>query len=166
MDTIPIYSVTAFSGSGKTTYLEALIPALKGLGLRVAVIKHDGHDFEIDRPGKDSWRFSNAGADVTAVVSQTKVAFLENRTLSPEEAADRIRHVDLIITEGYKHGPWPKIGLLRSASGSGLPLPLECFCAIVADTPVDAPCPVFPLDQPELLARWLAQKVSHAAGTS
>lgn len=166
MPAVPIYSIIAFSGNGKTTYLEKLIPALKGFGLRVAIIKHDGHDFEIDHPGKDSWRLSAAGADVTAIVSSTKAAFVEHRSLSPEEAVSRIKHVDLILTEGYKNGPWPKIGLFRAAAGSGLPLPPDSLQAIVTDSPMEAPCPVFPLDRPELLARWLAEKVLCSTGIS
>ena len=65
---IPTYALVAFSNSGKTTFLEKLIPALKSRGLRVAVIKHDGHDFQLDKEGKDSWRITQAGADVLNAV--------------------------------------------------------------------------------------------------
>ncbi|MBR2328291.1 MAG: molybdopterin-guanine dinucleotide biosynthesis protein B, partial [Clostridia bacterium] len=74
---IPTYALVAFSNSGKTTFLEKLIPALKSRGLRVAVIKHDGHDFQLDKEGKDSWRITQAGADVTAIVSKTHAAIME-----------------------------------------------------------------------------------------
>ena len=66
MQTIPIFAFSAWSGTGKTTILEQLIPLLKQRGLRIAVLKHDAHDFEIDREGKESWRFSHAGADSAA----------------------------------------------------------------------------------------------------
>lgn len=64
---IPVLTFTAYSNTGKTTYLEKLIPCLKSAGLRIAVIKHDAHDFQADIEGKDSWRFAQAGADIVAV---------------------------------------------------------------------------------------------------
>lgn len=152
---IPIYSFVAWSGTGKTTYLERLIPVLKSYGLRVAVIKHDAHEFEIDHPGKDSWRFTHAGADVTVVASATKAALVEVRPLDMEALVSRIRDVDLILTEGYKHGPWPKIALVRSGTGRGPALPLENCAALVTDGAIEAAIPAFPLDDPAPLARWL-----------
>lgn len=152
---IPIYSFVAWSGTGKTTYLERLIPVLKSYGLRVAIIKHDAHEFEIDHPGKDSWRFTHAGADVTVVTSATKTALIEVRPLDMEALISRIRDVDLILTEGYKHGPWPKIALVRAGTGRGPALPLEDCAALVTDGATEAAIPVFPLDDPAPLARWL-----------
>lgn len=149
----PVYTFTAFSGVGKTTYLERLIPALKAHGLRVGVVKHHGHDTELDQEGKDSWRFARAGADVTAVVSPGQAAFIENRGLNPEETVSRIRGVDLILTEGYKHGPWPKIAICRGDVESTVPL--GACVAVVTDIPIDCPIPVFPLDDPEPMAAWL-----------
>ena len=92
---IPVFSFVAFSGTGKTTFLEKLIPQLKARGLRVAVYKHDAHEFEIDKKGKDSWRFTAAGADVTVISSNTKAAVMENRYVSPEELVPEI----LLVTE-------------------------------------------------------------------
>ncbi len=133
---IPVYSIVAFSNTGKTTMLEKLIPELRHRGLRTAVIKHDAHEFEIDKPGKDSWRLTQAGAEVTVVASQTKAAIMENRFIPIDELISRISDVDVILTEGYKHGPWPKIALQRSDNGKPLPLaPEECF-AILSDVPV------------------------------
>jgi len=146
MSDIPIYSVVAFSGTGKTTLLEKLVTELKNRGLRVAIIKHDAHDFVIDHEGKDSWRFSRAGADVTAVVSESKAAIIENRPVSLDTLLSKITDVDLILTEGFKHGIWPKIALRRGASGKPLPLPAaECF-AVVTDVPEDTDTPCFGLD--------------------
>ena len=71
---LPVLTFTAYSNTGKTTYLEKLIPCLKAEGLRTAVIKHDGHDFRADTEGKDSWRFARAGAEVVAVASREKAA--------------------------------------------------------------------------------------------
>ncbi len=133
---IPVYSIVAFSNTGKTTLLEKLIPELKARGLRAAVIKHDAHEFEIDRPGKDSWRLTQAGAVVTVVASATKAAVMENRFIPIDELIARITDVDIILTEGYKHGPWPKIALQRGDNEKPLPLePGECL-AILSDVPV------------------------------
>ena len=69
MTNIPIMALAGYSGSGKTTLLEKLIREIKSRGVRLAIIKHDGHQFEIDHEGKDSWRFTHAGADITVVTS-------------------------------------------------------------------------------------------------
>ncbi|MCR5173611.1 MAG: molybdopterin-guanine dinucleotide biosynthesis protein B, partial [Oscillospiraceae bacterium] len=87
---VPVFQFVALSGTGKTTFLEKLVAELKSRGLRVGVYKHDGHEFEIDRPGKDSWRFTRAGADVTLLSSAGKAVIMENRPVPPEELADRI----------------------------------------------------------------------------
>ena len=75
---IPIISFVGNSKSGKTTFLEKVVRELKQRGYRVAVIKHSHHDFDIDQPGKDSWRFSQAGSDIVAVSSPNKMAFIEH----------------------------------------------------------------------------------------
>ena len=137
MKNIPIYSVVAYSGTGKTTLLEKLIAELKSRGLRVAVIKHDAHEFDIDHEGKDSWRFTRAGADVTVVASESKAAIMENRPVTLESLLGKITDVDVILTEGYKSGKWPKIAVMRSATGKPLPIPAEECFAIVTDVDAD-----------------------------
>jgi molybdopterin-guanine dinucleotide biosynthesis protein MobB len=149
---IPVYSFVAFSNTGKTTLLEKLIPELRRRGFRIAVVKHDAHEFDIDHEGKDSWRFTRAGAEVTAVASTTKAVIMENRFIPIEEIIDRIRDVDIILTEGYKHGPWPKIALQRGGNGKPLPLPPEECLAVMTDVPVEANTPCLGLDDIERLA--------------
>lgn len=156
---IPVYSLVAFSGTGKTTYLEALIRCLRQTGLRVGVIKHDGHDFEADTPGKDSYRFAEAGAVVTAVSSSTKTMWTEYRPLTPEEVAARMTDVDLILTEGYKTGPFPKVALFRAGSGKPLAVPLADCAAVVTDTPLAADCPQFEWNDVQALASWLLREI-------
>jgi molybdopterin-guanine dinucleotide biosynthesis protein MobB len=153
MHNIPVYSVVAFSGTGKTTLIEKLIAELRSRGLRVAVIKHDAHEFEIDREGKDSWRFTQAGAEITAVVSATKAAIMENRPIGLDDLFGKITDVDLIITEGFKTGPWPKIAVHREATGKGLALPAEECFAIATDAPMETSgVPCFGLDDASKLA--------------
>ena len=155
MNNIPTYSVVAFSGTGKTTLLEKLVAELKSRGLRVAVIKHDAHEFDIDHEGKDSWRFTNAGAVVTVVVSESKAAFIENRPVQLDTLLSRITDVDIIFTEGYKHGKWPKIAVRRQDSGKPLPIPAdECF-AIVSDVAEQTDTPCFGLDDIRDLADFI-----------
>jgi molybdopterin-guanine dinucleotide biosynthesis protein MobB len=160
---IPVYSIVAYSGTGKTTLIEKLIPALISRGLRVAVMKHDAHEFDIDREGKDSWRFTKAGAAVTVVASATKAAIMENRPVPVERLIAQITDVDVIITEGYKHGPWPKIALMRSGNNKPLPLPPGECLAVMADVPVDADVPFFPLGDAEALADFLVRHMRENA---
>ena len=151
----PVLTFTAYANTGKTTYLEKLIPYLKKAGLRIAVIKHDGHDFQADIEGKDSWRFAQAGADVVAIASENQFAYFQYAPVTLEDVLQHIPDVDLIITEGYKHGPFPKVALFRAQSGKGLSVPAEECLAIVGDYPEPVGCPVFPLDDPQPLAEHL-----------
>lgn len=130
---IPVIGFSAYSGTGKTTLIEKLIVLLKSRGLRLAVIKHDAHDFEIDYEGKDSWRFSKAGADITLISSPVKTAIIEQRERSFDENLSMIHDVDLIIVEGYKQESIPRIGILRKAAGKGLPGTINDYIAIITD---------------------------------
>lgn len=95
-----VISVVAKSGSGKTTLLEKVIRILKEKNIKLAVIKHDAHSFEMDKPGKDTWRHAQAGADIIAISSPEKFAMIEKRghEITLDEIVDRIEGVDLIIT--------------------------------------------------------------------
>src|SRR5512143_3995447 len=112
---IPILSFVAKSGSGKTTLIEQLIPALKKRGLRVAVVKHHAHTSSVDVPGKDTWRFGEAGADMVVVSSPVEFVRFQRvaRELTLAEIAATIDNVDLILTEGFKREPAPKIEIAR-----------------------------------------------------
>ncbi|MBO5645740.1 MAG: molybdopterin-guanine dinucleotide biosynthesis protein B, partial [Clostridia bacterium] len=109
MNAIATVAFAAWSGTGKTTLIEKLVRYLVGKGLRVAVIKHDGHDFDIDHEQKDSWRFAKAGAEVTVVSSAAKTAVVEQRSLSLQEVLSKVRDVDLVLVEGYKKEDLPQI---------------------------------------------------------
>lgn len=156
---IPIYSIVAYSGTGKTTFLEKLIPELKKRGLRVAVVKHDAHEFEIDREGKDSDRITKAGADITGLISAEKAVLMENRPIDFEEMVRKIEKVDIILTEGFKHGNWPKIMLYREAAEKPMALdPKECI-AVVSDVEIQGCEKRYPLDDAARVAEFLVQEI-------
>jgi molybdopterin-guanine dinucleotide biosynthesis protein B len=150
-DMTPIVSVVGRSDSGKTTFLEKLIPALKARGLRVAVVKHDSHGFEMDRPGKDTWRLRQAGADAVMISAPHQMALIRSG-LDREETLDELamlvsNQVDLVLTEGYKSGDKPKIEVSRTVvSGGELLCSREELLAVVADGPRPVDVPQFDLE--------------------
>ena len=154
INNIPIYAITAWSGAGKTTFIENLIPELRKLGLRSAVIKHDAHDFEIDKEGKDTFRFTQAGAEVVAIASKTHAAIMENRFLSLEKILERINDVDVILIEGFKGvklNGLRRIGLRRES----YELPEGKYIAVISDTPFKCDVPVFGVNDYYGFAEWL-----------
>ncbi|MCL1929116.1 MAG: molybdopterin-guanine dinucleotide biosynthesis protein B [Treponema sp.] len=160
----PILSVVGNSGAGKTVYLEKLIPELKSRGLRLGIIKNDVHGFDIDIPGKDSWRLTRAGADSIMIVSPQKMALIEHwaKKESLEQTASRIKNVDLIITEGFRTGSAPKIEIRRTASGHEPIFEPGLLFAIVSDAVApESPCPWFPLDNPKPLADYIINYMAY-----
>jgi molybdopterin-guanine dinucleotide biosynthesis protein B len=136
------------SGVGKTTALELVIREIKMRGYRVGTVKHDTHGFEIDKPGKDSWRHARAGSDAVVVSGPHKMALI--RSVDEEMHLDKIiplmGDVDLVITEGYKRGDKPKIEVTRQERGTELICQPAELIGIMADYPVDVPVPQFDLD--------------------
>ncbi len=153
----PVFSFTAFSGTGKTTYIEKLVPLLKQAGLQVGVIKHDAHDFEVDYPGKDTWRFTQAGADKVSIGSGTHFALMVARELAFEEITALMADMDIILSEGYRAHHARFIGVFREAAGLRPALPLEDMFAAVTDTPLSAPPLQFPLHDAQPLAEFLVR---------
>ena len=163
----PVVSIVGKSGSGKTVFLEKLIAVLKGRRLRIGIIKHDPHGFDIDRPGKDSWRHAQAGSDAVILSSPTRLALIKR--LDQEMALDDIvdaylPDLDLVITEGYKTGPKKKIEVSRRERSRELVSPLEDLIAIVSDQAFDLPVPQFGLDQAEEVADLIMQRFLGAMG--
>lgn len=160
MNQPPIISIVGLSDVGKTTFLEKLIAELKRRGYRVATIKHDVHGFEIDRPGKDSWRHAQAGSDVVVIASPTRMAMIRrlDRELTLDELATYLTDVDLILTEGYKRGDKPKIEISRRARGSDLLCSPDELIALVTDQPFDLPVPQYDLDDAAGVADLLEQR--------
>ena len=128
-----MFAIAAYSGTGKTTFLEKLIPELKRQrpGLRIGVVKHDVHGFTVDQEGKDTRRLAEAGADLTAILNDTHAAVMEHRPRSVYEILEGLSELDLIFLEGFKKEPFRKILLYRKEAGQPPAAdPAECFLVI------------------------------------
>ncbi len=138
LKTPPIVSMAGYSGSGKTTFMEKLIPALVGLGLRVATIKHDVHGFEMDKPGKDSWRHKQAGATASVISSATKIGMVMDAEYDhdPSELAGFFPDVDMVLTEGYKSGAYPKVEIFRPEAMRIKPLSVKTIPILLPLSPM------------------------------
>ncbi len=138
----PIVSFVGLSSVGKTTLLERLIPELKKRSYRVAIIKHDVHGFDMDKPGKDSWRFTQAGSDIIMISSPDKVALIKkvDHDSTLQELARLVGDsADIILTEGFKQREAAKIEVHRKAIGEKLLCKPEELVALVTDEPLDLP---------------------------
>jgi molybdopterin-guanine dinucleotide biosynthesis protein B/molybdopterin-guanine dinucleotide biosynthesis protein len=160
--TIPALSFVARSGTGKTTLLVQLIAALKGRGYRVGAMKHDAHRFEIDHAGKDSQRFTSAGADTMLITSARKVALVKQIPAPlPIETAltDYFGDVDIVLTEGFKLSGLAKIELHRAACGSGLLCRGErhdpTLIAVASDVILELDVPLLDLNDPGAIADFI-----------
>ena len=155
-------SIVGRSNTGKTTLIEKLIPELRQRGYRIATIKHNIHGFDIDHEGKDSWRHKKAGARLTVIASPQRIAVIEDVSKDYElsELRDRyIRDVDIIISEGFKGNPHPKIEVIRSEMKHD---PLcsreDNLMAIVSDEPVDRGVPCLDIDDIQGLADFIVDR--------
>ena len=112
-----IFGFAGWSGSGKTTLIEALIPRLTAAGLRVSLVKHAHHEFDVDVPGKDSWRHRHAGCTEVLVSSPVRWALMHElrgaAELTLAQALDRLAPCDLVLVEGYKRAAIPKLEIWR-----------------------------------------------------
>ena len=162
----PILGFCAYSGTGKTTLLSQLIPILRNRGIQVGVIKHAHHNFEMDREGKDSFRFRQAGATEVMLASSRRWVLLhensEEADPDPEELLQRMNldHLDLILVEGFKHHMLPKIEIHRPSLGRDMMHPdLPGIIALASDeTPSDnLDIPWLDLNHPEKIAEFIIE---------
>lgn len=158
----PLLGITAFSGTGKTTLLTKLIPALSELGIRVSVIKHAHHEFDIDTPGKDSYRVRKAGAKQTMVASAKRWALMSETPEAEDVDLTYLiqqldtRDVDLILVEGFKSLDIPKIILHRAATEKPLPVSGSKTLAIATDCKkLDSDLPLLDLNDTNALAQFI-----------
>lgn len=131
----PVIAVSGVSNSGKTTVLTRLIKALKGKGYRIGTIKHDGHDFDMDHEGKDTYRHTEAGAESVIIVSKSKVAMIKNTVeeTDVEELIDYHKNCHLVFLEGYKFSEYPKIEVVRKARSNETVCPHDTLLAVATD---------------------------------
>lgn len=161
---IPVVCIVARSGTGKTTFLEQLIPVLISRGHRVGVVKHAHHILDMDRPGKDSFRLREAGASQVLVNSRNQMVLIRSQKteLSLQEVLGYFRDLDLILVEGYKGKDLPRIEIFRT--GAGYPEPLfvqgKSPMALVSDKPFPGtPFSVFSLENVKGVADLIEKEI-------
>jgi molybdopterin-guanine dinucleotide biosynthesis protein B len=165
---LPIVGFAAFSGTGKTTLLRKLLPILKARGVRVGMVKHAHHTFDVDKPGKDSFELRKAGAAQMLIASRSRWALMVERPKEKEPQLDEVlleldqAALDLILVEGFKQERFPKIEL-RRAGLEGKPFFPEDdnIVAIATDDPsnLDTHLPMLDLNRPEEIADFIIDRV-------
>jgi molybdopterin-guanine dinucleotide biosynthesis protein B len=160
-----VVAFAGYSGSGKTTLVESLIPALKLRGLRVSVVKHAHHSFDIDQPGKDTYRHRAAGAFEVVVASESRLALIREfeqptRLSVHHLIAELYEGVDWVLVEGFKSSDLLKVEVWRADSGKPARYPDDDFVvAIATDSPGQLPQttlrPVLDLNDIDAMAQWL-----------
>ena len=155
---IPILSVVGKSGSGKTSLLEKLIAELKRRNYRVATIKHHSHPgFEIDYPGKDTWRHAQAGSDLVIIAAPDKIASIRRleRELSLDEIVAWITDLDIILTDGFKNAGKPALEVVRAENGLELVSDPATLVAVATDTQLTVEVPQFGLNDVTGVVDWI-----------
>ena len=164
-----IIGFAGYSGSGKTTLLEKVIPLLTAQGLRIAVIKHAHHDFDIDKPGKDTYRHRQAGASEVMIISGHRWALMhelrEEKEPSMEELCARFSPCDLILAEGYKCATIPKLEVFREENRSRMDwkniYPFDPqIVAVITDSKDEFPLPRMDINQPADVAAFIMKYFS------
>ena len=157
-----VFGFAGFSGAGKTTLIERLIPCLVMEGLNVSLIKHAHHGFDLDRPGKDSYRLREAGAREVLMVSNQRWVLMHESRGEPEPTLEeQLAHMspcDLVLVEGFKYTPIPKMEIHRTANGKPLIYPEHPnVVALASDVRIDSPLPCFSLDDIDAIAAFIMQ---------
>ena len=167
-----VFGFAGWSGSGKTTLIEKLIPRFVADGLRVSLIKHAHHAFDVDQPGKDSYRHRHAGAGEVLVTSSRRWVLMHELRGGAEppfeEQLERLAPCDLVFVEGFKFAPIPKLEVWREATGEPLLYPNDSkIVAIATDSKIDTGLPTLDLNDDAAIAafieRFLALRVATAA---
>ena len=156
-----VIGIAGYSGSGKTTLIEKVIPVLVAGGLRVSLIKHAHHEFDVDQPGKDSYRHRHAGCGEVLVSSSKRWAMMHELRGAPEpslhEQLKLFAPCDLVIVEGFKSEPIPKVEVHRRASHAPLLFPDDPHVVAVAtDEALETPLPQIDVNDAAAVARFIA----------
>ncbi|MEH6504200.1 MAG: molybdopterin-guanine dinucleotide biosynthesis protein B [Cycloclasticus sp.] len=161
---IPVVGFAAGSGTGKTTLICRLIPILNERGFKVGLVKHSHHDFDIDQPGKDSYRLRKAGASPVVLVSSHRRAVItelaaEEPNLAAQLACFAVGSIDLVVVEGFKHEAFPKIELHRSELNDPfLHANDSTIIAIASDDDLLVDIPVLDINNPEQVANFIIHR--------
>ncbi len=156
-----VFGLAGWSGSGKTTLVTRLIPALQRRGVTVSTVKHAHHDFDVDQPGKDSYRHREGGAHEVMVSSDRRWALLHELRGAPEPSIDellrRMSPVDLVLIEGFKREPFPKLEVFRASLGKPLLASAdEAIVAVASDAPIAGlRVPLLALDNVDAIAAFI-----------
>ena len=159
-----LYGVTGWKNAGKTGLMERLVAEITGRGLTVSTVKHAHHSFDVDHPGRDSYRHRAAGAHEVLLASKHRLALMRELRGAPEPGLDdlleKLAPVDLVLIEGYKRAPHPKVEAFRAAARSALIAPGDpTIRAVAADGPLDLDRPVFDLDDTGRIADFILAEV-------
>ena len=155
-----VFGIAGYSGSGKTTLIEKLLPEITRRGLKVSVIKHAHHGFDIDRPGKDSYRQREAGASEVMITSGQRWALLHELREEPEPSLKdylaRFSPCDLVLVEGFKNEPVPKLEVHRLANGKAPLFPENPHVlAVATDAELVTVLPQFALNDAAAMADFV-----------
>jgi molybdopterin-guanine dinucleotide biosynthesis adapter protein len=155
-----IFGFAGWSGSGKTTLIEKLIPLFVERGLKVSLIKHAHHSFDVDQPGKDSYRHRHAGCTEVLLSSSRRWALVHELRGAPEpgfeELVAKIAPCDLLLVEGFKREKLPKLEVYRAVTGEALLHPQDPdIVGIASDRKMDAPLPWMHLDDAPSIASFI-----------
>jgi molybdopterin-guanine dinucleotide biosynthesis protein B len=158
------FGFAGWSGSGKTTLIEQLIPRFVRRGLRVSLIKHAHHAFDVDHPNKDSYRHRHAGASEILVTSSRRWVLMHELRGSQEPSFDeqvkRISPCDLLLVEGFKFAPIPKLEVWRAETGEGLLHPNDPhIVAVASDVKVETELPLLDLNDVDGIAQFILTKM-------
>ena len=159
-----VFGFAGYSGSGKTTLIERLIPLFTQRGVTVSLIKHAHHTFDLDRPGKDSYRHREAGCTEVLVTSSRRWALIHELRGVPEpplqEHLKRLSPCDLVLVEGFKHSEIPKLEVYRAEVGEPLIHPHDAnVVAIATDKRLETKLPQFDLSAPQPIADFVLRHV-------
>ena len=162
-----VFGFAGWSGSGKTTLIEKLIPRFAARGLKVSLIKHAHHTFDVDQPGKDSYRHRLAGATEVLVTSSRRWVLMHELRGAQEPSFDeQLRHLspcDLLIVEGFKHAPIPKLEVWRAVTGEGMLHPQDPhIVAVASDAKVETKVPLLDLNDDAAIADFIARHLKLA----
>lgn len=159
-----IFGFAGWSGSGKTTLIEKLIPLFVQGGIKVSLIKHAHHSFDVDQPGKDSWRHRHAGASEVLVTSSKRWVLMHELRGAPEpgfaELAGRVSPCDLLLVEGFKREKLPKLEVYRAVTGEPLLHPQDPdIVAVASDQPLETKMPRLDLNDAPAIASFVLKHV-------